>query len=215
MTALQRLGGFAAITQGFLLIVLLVCFFVLFPAIGAVVPNEMDLPSTILEGLKTNRIGLAVASSAGIISAIIILLIALAVRDRFGDAAANHFRLAIPAASIASAFFFLDAIIAFTAYPHLANLYSPDRQDIIAAYRAILLIDYGTFYSYLFSSGAFTLLVGAAGLKTNGLPKGLSYFLMIAGLIGMTTFVIPILQFVGVVMAIVWGFWLGIVLIRP
>lgn len=214
MTALQRLGGYAALTQAVLLVVLLLCFFLIFPSIGAVVPNEMQEPSEILEGIKANRIGIAVTSASAIISCIVILLIAMGLRDRFGEAAANHLRLAIPAASIASACFLINAILAFTTYPQLANLYAVDKPDVVTSYRTILFIDYATFYAYLFSSGIFTLLIGSAGLKTNGLPRGLSYLLMIAGLIGMMTFVIPVLQFVGIFFAIAWGVWLGVVMIR-
>jgi hypothetical protein len=62
--------------------------------------------------------------------------------------------------------------------------------------------------------GWMLLLWGWAGLGTRGLPAMLCYALLLTGILGILAFVITILGILVVVLNVVWGLWLGIILLR-
>jgi hypothetical protein len=58
------------------------------------------------------------------------------------------------------------------------------------------------------------LLIGWAALKTKELSRILSYLLMLYGIIVILEFAVYPFMFVGVILGIIWGVWLGVVLLR-
>jgi hypothetical protein len=68
-----------------------------------------------------------------------------------------------------------------------------------------------------FASALAITLWGAATLRTGKLPKSLSYVVIIAGLVRLVSYLLPlpILNLVQLALSIVWSVWLGAVLLRP
>jgi hypothetical protein len=62
--------------------------------------------------------------------------------------------------------------------------------------------------------GWVLLLIGWAALKTRGLPRILSYLSVLVGVVMILEFAVQPFMFVGLFLGIVWGLWLGVVLLR-
>jgi hypothetical protein len=62
--------------------------------------------------------------------------------------------------------------------------------------------------------GWVLLLLGWAALKIRCLPRILSYLTMLYGIVLVLELAVPPLMNVGVILGIIWGVWLGGVLLR-
>ena len=71
----------------------------------------------------------------------------------------------------------------------------------------------GLLTAAIFASGWFVFLASWAALR-GGLPKILSYLGLLFGAVSILAFAIPPFILIGVLLGIVWGIWLGIVLLR-
>jgi hypothetical protein len=204
MSTMQKLGGYASLLTGLLFVAILVIqFAVLAPqGEGPTAPAEVSL------GVATRLTSVYLIQDLFSVGfAITLVLGALAVRERLWTGAPNRMRLAVIAASIAGALFLANGVISFGALPGIV------AANDVNGYRLIGIVVTGLLYAAIFAFGGTALLWGWAGLSTKGLPTVLNYVLLLAGVVSVLAFVIPILGLLGLFVNVVWALWLGYVLL--
>ena len=208
MNNMQRLGGYASLLTSFAFFAILVIDFAILAPQGFTGP---DTPLDLVMALAANSsVPFRLLDLMTMLFSVTLVLSALAVRERLSDGAPNRMRLAVIAASIASALFIAVSAIDFSSTPSIA------AAGDLSAFRASTAITDGMLNGGIFALGWTTLLWGWAGLGTKGLPAMLCYVLLLTGILGVLAFVITILGILVVALNVVWGFWLGYVLVmRP
>lgn len=83
-----------------------------------------------------------------------------------------------------------------------------------SAFRAVMAMSLGLSTAGDTALGWALLLIGWAALKTKGLPRILSYFSVLKGVVMILEFAVQPLMIVGLLLGIVFYPWLGIVLLR-
>lgn len=222
MQGIQKLGGLAAFVQIGLMIIVLLADLVLLPAAG-LSPVDGQLPAASTALAKSNNPTLVILDLAALVLSQTILLIWAGLHDRQKDSAPNRSGLAMAAAFIASVLFVAGAVISLNSRPMLATL-----QDEGLA----VTVDVGlrTITGGLLGGGALFVgwaasLSGWAALSKGGLPKLLSWLLLISGvglMLPLLLSVIPntdaaMLLYVGIAAEAtvpIWTLWLGLVLWR-
>ena len=204
MNKMQRAGGYAILLAGLQFVAILVIVF------GVLAPQGVAGPDTPVE--TQLAVGAASPGPFRILNlnialfSITLVLGALAVRERLQSGAPNRMRLAVLAASIGSALFLANGLISYSGLPPLAA-----AGDLIG-FRVLNLVTGGLITSAIFAAGWMLFLWGWAGLSTKGLPAGLSYLLLLAGVVSILGFAVPIFGLLGVAINVLWAFWLGFVL---
>jgi hypothetical protein len=204
MSKTQKWGGYAAIVTGLVFAAILVIqFAVLAPqGEGPTATPEVSL------GVATRLTSVYLVQSLfNLVFAITLVMGAMAVRERLGPGAPNRMRLAVTAASIAGALFIANGAISFTALPGVVAAHD------VVAYGIVGIVLNGLLYGAIFAFGLTALLWGWAGLATRGLPTGLNYVLLLAGVAAVLAVVIPILGLLSLFINVIWAFWLGYVLL--
>ena len=143
-----------------------------------------------------------------ILLSIALILIALALRERMQAGVPNLMRIVVIGVSIACVLWLASALIDITGSPSIAS-----AQDV-SARRAVIAIYFGLIFAGDHALGWVLLLIGGAALKTRGLPQILSYLLILSGILGILEFAVQPLMFVGLILGIIWGVWLGVELLR-
>ena len=179
--------------------------------LGVLMPQglgEMDLPAdkVLAVAVKSNSPFL-IEYLIAVMLGITLVLSAQALRERLQAGAPNRMRIAVIAASVGSALFIAAGITSFSGFPAIV------AANDLAAYRILGAVIQGLLSAAIFAYGWTTLLWGWAGLSTKGVPAVLSYVLLLAGVFAILAFVIHILEPLGVVINVVWAFWLGYVLL--
>ena len=192
---LQKLGGFAGIGVGLLLLIMIIV------AIKFGAPNDLD------------SIGTApIAYFAGYLLMLLVVVavvpFVLALRERMQASTPNLMRVVVIGASIACALWIAYGLVGIVGMPSIAS-----AKDY-SAYRAVsaLLSSLG-----LGGDGALgwaLLLVGWAALKNKGLPRILSYLCVIKGVVMILEFGRTPVVVAGMLLGLVVYPWLGIVLLR-
>jgi len=100
------------------------------------------------------------------------------------------------------------AIIEITVSPTIASAQN------LSTRRAVTAMYIGLIFAGDHALGWVLLLIGWAALKTRGLPRILSYLLVLYGIIAILEFAVHPFMIVGVILGIIWGVWLGVVLLR-
>jgi len=207
MNNMQKAGGYAALVTGVQFLAILVIQFVVLAPLGIAGPGTS--PDKVLAVAANSTTPFLVQFLITGLFSITLLLGALAVRERLQAGAPNRMRLAVIAASIGSALFLAYGITSFTGFSSIV------AANDASAFRAVDTVENGLIVSAIFAFGWVALLWGSAGLSTKGLPTGLNYVLLVAGVIAVLAFIIPIFGLLGVVINVIWAFWLGYVLLQP
>jgi hypothetical protein len=207
MSSLQRVGGYAALVTGAQFVAILVILFAVLAPLGVTGPGTP--PETVLKVATNSTTPFLILNLIEALFSITFLLGALAVRERLQANASNRMRIAVIAASIGSALFLAGNLIAFTGFPAIV------AANDASALRALDVVVNGLIVAGVFAFGWMMLLWGWAGISTKGLPTGLNYVLLLAGGIAVLAFLIPVFGLLGVIINVVWAFWLGYVLLRP
>ncbi len=209
MKGFQKVGGYAAVIQGLGFVALLLVIF------------GFELPQGLGPGADPAKVVAVEASSPTpfyflnlllMLFGITLILLVLALRDRMQDGAPHRMRLAVIAASICSALFLANGVMSFTGYPPIVAL--PDTAAAVSAQRSLNAVTNGLLLAGIFAAGWSNLMWGWAALSTKALPTWLIYLTLLAGVVAVLTFVVPILGLVGPVLNVVWSLWLGYVLLR-
>jgi hypothetical protein len=120
----------------------------------------------------------------------------------------NLMQVVVIGVSIAGALLLASALIQITVSPAIASAQNLSNR------RAVTAICLGLLFAGDHALGWVLLLIGWAALKTKELSRILSYLLMLYGIIVILEFAVYPFMFVGVILGIIWGVWLGVVLLR-
>jgi hypothetical protein len=206
---LQKIGGIGSIGTAILIVIILVIITIVFPNLGLVGPSDWSDPVKNFDAMSASPITFFIFNLDFILFSIASILVVLALRERMQASAPNLMRLAIIGVSISCGLWLATGIIGIVGMPSIVS-----AKDI-SAFRSVSAVHYGMGGAAgYFAYGWTLLLIGWAALKTKCLPKILSYLFMLAGVVNIFEFVVQPLIFVAILFGIVWGLWLGIVLLR-
>jgi hypothetical protein len=206
MNSMQKVGGYAALVTGAQFVAILVIQFAVLAPLGYTGPDTP--PDKVLALVTANSTTpFLILNLIGALFSITIVLGALALRERLRAGAPNRMRIAVIAASIGSALFLAGEITSFTGFPPIVVA------NDASAFRVLSAVTNGLSTAAIFAFGCTALLWGWAGLSTKGLPAVLNYVLLLGGVVAVLTFLIPIFGLLGLVINVVWAFWLGYVLL--
>ncbi len=222
MWGIQKLGGLAAFVQIGLMVVVLLADLVLLPAAG-LSPVDGQLLDTTTALAKNSNPTLVVLDLAALVISQTIILIWAGLRDRQGVSAPNRSRLAMASASIASVLFVAGAVISLNSRPMLATI--QDKTIAVTVDLGLRTITGGLLGGGALMVGWAAILSSWAALSKGGLPKLLSWLLLISGvglMLPLLLSVIPgtdaaLLLYVGIVAEMtvpIWTIWLGLILWR-
>lgn len=205
---LQKIGGVASIGFACLCAIFLVFFFLVCPRLGLVGSSDWIDPVKINAAWSTSPITLVLFNFVPILFSIALILIALALRERMQAGVPNLMRVVVIGVSITCALLLASALIEITTSPTIASAQN------LSTRRAVTAIYFGLIFAGDHAMGWVLLLIGWAALKTRCLPRILSYLTMLYGIVLVLEFAVPPFMNVGVILGIIWGMWLGVVLLR-
>lgn len=211
MKSMQKVGGIAALLQALAFVALLVLILAVLPSLGIANPDDFFDPAKAIPAVTSAPA--AVLNLLQMFFSLSIVVVTLALRERLQAGAPSRMRMAVVAASIASALFLSTGILHFVGAGELGTIASRDQAAAANVYLAVNTVTDGLIAGAIFAAGWSFLLIGWAGLK-GGLPKLLSYILMLGGVLAVLGFLVPPFGLFGPVVNIVWSVWLGLVLWR-
>jgi len=206
MNNLQKLGGYASLLVGLTFIAILVIDFAVLAPQGFVGPGTS--PDVVMALVNNSAVPFQLLDVFSVLGSVAFLLSALAVRERLGVSAPNQMNIAVIAAATAGALMLAVSAADFSSTPIIA------AANDVSAFRASLAILDGIFTGGIFAWGWTVLLWGWTGLSTKQLPAMLCYMLLLTGILGILSFAITIFGILVVVLNVVWGLWLGSILLR-
>jgi hypothetical protein len=205
---LQKIGGFGSIASALLSAIFLVFLLFLLPRLGLVGPSDWIDPVKCIAAGSASPITFFLLNLEYIFWSIAFILIVLALRERMQTSAPNLMRIALIGVSISCALWLAAGLINIVGMPSIVS-----AKDA-SAYRAVWGVYFGLSIAGDHALGWVLLLIGWAALKTRGLPRILSYLSVLLGIIGILEFAVQPFMFVFLFLGIVWGLWLGVVLLR-
>lgn len=203
----QRIGGIAAAVQAVMFVVIMVLIFGVFPGMGLATMADFGDPAKVLPLAGTPT--MTMAYGIDVVMSLLVVLVALGVRDRLMGGAPATTRAAAVAASIAGALFLGEGMVNMTALQQLGVMYATDPAGASAAYPGVYLIGTGLFNGAVFAAGWFLLLAGWAAMKSGQLSRPLAYLLLLGGLLDVLAFKVEVLGLVGLVLGVVWSVMLA------
>jgi hypothetical protein len=205
---LQKIGGVGSIGSACLCAIYLVFFFLVFPSLGLVGPNDWIDPVKGIAAASALAITYFLFNLESILMSIAFILIVLGLRERMQASAPNLMRIAVIGVSVSCALWLATGLIAIVGMPSIIS-----AKDA-SAYRAVMGAVLGLGIAGDHATGWALLLIGWAALKTKGLPRILSYLSVLEGIVMILEFVVQPFLLVGLFLGIIWGVWLGVVLLR-
>ena len=217
---LQKLGGYASIISVCAVVLTVgIAALTLAPRVGqpAFSTTPVD-PLKYMAAYDSSPNAFRVSQPFGVIMAVALVLVALALQERMRSKAPNLTRLAVIAASVAFALTLAGTLIVGAGMPTIAH-----AKDV-SAYRALTAVQNGISLAGLNAWGWALLFMGFAVLRTRALPRVLGYVCLICGIllaIGLVMPTIPLPNIAGLVIVlatvalnIIGAIWLGVVLIQ-
>jgi hypothetical protein len=205
---LQKIGGVGSIGSAFLAAIYLVFFLLVFPSLGLVGPSDWIDPTKCIAAWSASPITFFLLNLGFILLSIAFIMIVLALRDRMQASAPNLMRIAVIGVSISCALWLAGGLIGIIGMPSIVS-----AKDA-SAYRAVMGVYLGLSIAADHALGWVLLLIGWAAVKTSGLPRILSYLSVLVGIVGILEFAVQPFMFVFLFLGIIWGLWLGVVLLR-
>ena len=205
---LQKLGGYASIVFVCALIAVVGIAAFTMPRLGLTLSGDGADPVKVMAAYEASPITFHVLRPFGILIAIVIVLITLALQERMRANAPNLMRLAVIAASVASALLLANTI---TGTLGLASITS--AKDV-SAYRAFRVMQDGLSSAGLNAWGWALLLMGWAAITTRALPRILSWLILVYGVVTIFQFAVVQIQSVSLLLFLISMMWLGVVLLR-
>lgn len=209
MRVTQKAGGWAALVQGVVFVLAPINLLVFLPSLGLAGPNDAYDPTKVLPVITSPL--LYVGALIQFVLTATILLITLTLYARFGGQAPNQMRLAVMLAVVASTLFLSVGMINFYTLRAFAGIPSDAQAGLVVA---VSVVTDGLLIAAITAAGWSFLMWGWAARQAGALPRILSYVVMLAGVCGALTFVVPPFQILGLIFNIVWSFWLGLLLLR-
>jgi len=205
---LQKIGGVGSIGYACLCAIYLLFFFVVFPSLGLLGPNDWIDPVKCIAAEGASPITFFLFDVGSILLSIAFILIVLALRERMQASPPNLMRIVVIGVSIGCALLLASALIGIVGKPSIVSA------NDASAYRAVQGVYLGLAIAGDHALGWVLLLIGWAALKARGLARILSYLLMLSAILGILEFAVQPFMFVVIFLGIIWGVWLGVVLLR-
>lgn len=157
-----------------------------------------------------------VYGSLGLLSLIVgpsLIVLALALHEHLRPTAPFVMRVAMVAGVIGGALFLLAGFGPMTTAKWLSEIDPQDHAAAIAMYvtNQSLTDRQVTTSSVLF--GAFALIATLAGARAGLLPRALSYFGVLTGMVVVAVVLVPGLWIASALVMVVWSAWLGVALL--
>ena len=190
------------------MVIFLVFILLVFPRLGLVELSDWFDPVKGLDAGSASPTTFFLFNLELILWSIAFILIVLALRERMQASAPNLMRIAVIGVSITCALWLAAVLIVTVGMPSIVS-----AQDA-SAFRAMMVVYFGLSTAGDFALGWALLLIGWAALKTKGLPRMLSYFSVLNGVVMILDFVGQPIMMVGMLLSIVFFLWLGIVLLQ-
>lgn len=205
MNNMQKVGGYAAFLAGLGFVGILALYFGVLPSQGFKVPDDFYNPQALTKFSAT----LAVFNWIDILFGLTVVPFTLALRERLQAGAPNRMRLALVAASVATALFLGSGIMRMVSTPMVQNQAAGAGAILI-----VMAVGEGVENAGIFAAGFALVLLGWAGIATKGLPPGPCYVLLIAGVVGILSFLNPLIALLDVAVNVVWAFWFAMLLMK-
>ena len=205
---LGRIGGFASIGSALIGVMALVIVGLVFPRLGLVGPSDRMDPSKGISAETASPITFLLFNLDLIVWGIAFVLIILALRERMQANAPTLLRLALIGVSSTFAIMLAAGLVGIAGIPPIVAV-----KDA-SAYRALVGVWLGLVVAGDHAAGWAMLLIGWAALKTSTLPRVLSYLSVLGGIVFIIEFAAKPLMPVSLFLSVIWGVWLGAVLLR-
>jgi hypothetical protein len=214
MKSFPKAGGVAALIQAALFLITLIFVFAILPSQGLASPEAFNDPARALASAVQSPM-LALFNWLDVAFAVTTVIIVLTLHERLQADAPILTRLATTAGLTAAILLLLLGMIGFSAVTELARISVQNTAGAQTAYIAVNALINSLRPANTFAYGWWVLLVSWVALQArSALPKPLSYFGIIFGLMGIITFAVPLLGFLGIIVGLLWFGWLGMTLLR-
>jgi hypothetical protein len=218
MNGFQKVGGVASFIQAALLIGVIGLAVTVFPTIGLTIKDLDTGSGKYLEASAKYPAILAALPFALLGGAIVALVLALALHERWRNKSLQLANLVVVAALVLAILRIATGLTMFIGTPRIADLYGSDHAQGLTAYAALSAVTAGLEEGSRFGGGFFMILVGWAALSARDLQRPFAYLIIIVGVDQLLeVFVRPLAPVFGPVAgigAIVWSVWLGVLLVR-
>jgi prepilin signal peptidase PulO-like enzyme (type II secretory pathway) len=209
----QRIGGLA----GLLAAATFVFGFALFATLFADYTTGDPSPAESVEFLVHNQAALYVWNLVILlVFGIVLVPLVLALHERVKPGAPVLGAVAAALGIIWTGLVLAAGMIANIGVGTVADLHGSDPAQAESVWSALDAVQNGLGGGNEIAGGLWVLLVSAAALRTQALPRWLSYLGVLAGIAGLVT-VVPALEVAGAVFGlglIVWFAWAGAVMLR-
>jgi len=214
MKSFQKAGGVAALIQSALFLITLFFVFALLPGQGLAGPEAFNDPALALASAVRSPM-LALFNWLDVAFAVAAVVVVLALHERLQANSPALVRLATTAGLTAAILLLLLGMIGFSAVSELARVSVQNSEGAQTAFIAVNAVINSLRPANTFAYGWWVLMISWVALQTGGtLPKPLSYLGFLFGAMGIATFAVPLLGFLGIIVGLVWFGWLGIALLK-
>lgn len=211
MRNFQKVGGIAAILWAAILVWAIVHLVVILPSEGFAGPEELYDPGRGIPYLL-NAPFLITEYLLTFLYAFLIALIVVALDERLKVAAESLLKLAFVFGLSTVSLNLAEGAIGLFGRAVLSSAHATNEPTLEGLFQASMTVHDSLLFAGIFSVGLWILLISCAALQSRGLPKGLCYLGILAGLQAIGAMVFPLLSLP--VLPLVWSFWLGLVLLR-
>jgi multisubunit Na+/H+ antiporter MnhE subunit len=214
---MQKLGGYASIISILVVAAAIGLMALTLPRLGlSIQSSTVPDPLKVMAAYEASPMTFRAMQAFGVLIAIALILVALALQERMRANAPGFMRLAVIAASVAFALLLANTI---GGTPGMLSIAS--NKDV-SAYRAFTLVQNGLSAAAVNAWGWALLLMGWAAIRTRALPRILSYIILVCGIVAIIGFAVPavtgvvgsVIGYVVVLLNVIGALWLGAVLVK-
>ena len=206
MRTIQRAAGYAALIQGVLLLIVAVLFAVILPARGFSTASDFTVWSKLVPVMSTYN----VVNALAVLRSVVFLAVILGAVEWVQAGAPSLARLSAMGACVGSALFLAQGMLGIVAWPILRQM----PQEAQTAGTAIQALSQSLATAGIFAEGWVVLLIGWVAWSGQRFSRPLSGVMILAGVLGVASFLATALVMAAMALTIVWTFWLGITLVR-
>jgi hypothetical protein len=215
MNGLQKTAGVASIIQALGFVVVLFFVLVLLPIIG-IRPGDLNSPDKVLPVITSPV--LKVYYSLFLVFGLT-LIVTLGVYDRLQGNPPALMQVALAAALASAVFWISYGMFGSAMVSTLRSLNAQNPSLTQGSFVSATIVINGLLNSAPFAGSLNILLWGWAVIQTRKLPAALGYIVVAAGLLRLISFFVPsrlgsLLNTVELILNIIWGLWLGVVLLQ-
>jgi hypothetical protein len=215
MKGLEKAAGFASIIQALGFAAVLFFVLVLLPIIG-IKPGDLNSPEKVLPVIASPV--LRVYYSLFLIFGLTVV-VTLGVYNRLEGNPPALMQIALAAALASSVFWISYGMFGRAMVSTLRSLNAQNPSLSQGSFISATIVINGLLSSAPFAGSLNVLLWGWAAVQSRKLPMVLGYFVIAAGLLRLIAFFVPSslgssLNLVQLLLSIIWGLWLGAVLLK-